>query len=424
MNDAKSHVPLSMLSLFQSSDKKELDSSSIDRDYPFLKVTGLDPDEEEDFRYYLYESEIEFVKQRMDLLGISIDKIKRDFEIGMKMETDQLIESRKNAVEIRKRIKVQYGDKRASPVKRLDLDTYNFEFWLASVKVVLENRYLYPRRRNTEIKSYIFNYNDDTFGFPSSTFDERYITRVALDVLEGDKVILDYTDLVYSEIYEPDDDLVLEAIGYDFHNIPVFDTILILTEGTSDTYFLSKCLNILYPHLTDRILFADLGAVNAAGGASQIVAFLKIFIAASFKSRVLALFDSDTAAKDALRALDGIKLPNNIGIMLLPSLDIFKSWPTIGPQGEDINVDINGKAVSLELFFPDKLLSGDKGLYPIHWRGYSSASRQYQGEIINKDNIQKSFRSIIESGEIDKSELGKIEELFTHIFEYARNTNY
>ena len=135
----------------------------------------------------------------------------------------------------------------------------------------------------------------------------------------------------------------------------------------------------------------DFHTSNIAGGASALVHTLKAFVSAGIRNKMIAVFDNDTAARDALRAVDGVALPDNIRILTLPHLDLATNYPTIGPQG-NIDIDINGLACSIELYFGEDILTGNDGnLTPVQWRGYNQTLKQYQGEILNKRSLQDRY---------------------------------
>ncbi len=55
-------------------------------------------------------------------------------------------------------------------------------------------------------------------------------------------------------------------------------------------------------------------------------------------------------------------------------------------------MNVNGLAGSLEIYFgEDVLRRNDGSLTPVQWRGYDVALNQYQGEILNKGELQERF---------------------------------
>jgi hypothetical protein len=135
------------------------------------------------------------------------------------------------------------------------------------------------------------------------------------------------------------------------------------------------------------------------GGASGLVRALKAFAAAGVANRVVGLFDSDTAASDALLSLNKTKLPRNFRALQLPYLDTASSYPTLGPTGTS-TFDVNGLACSIELYLGVDVLAGTDGeLRPVQWTGYNPRLKQYQGEVLNKSEIQEQFRAKVQRTE-------------------------
>jgi hypothetical protein len=84
-------------------------------------------------------------------------------------------------------------------------------------------------------------------------------------------------------------------------------------------------------------------------------------------------------------------LPSNIKVLRLPDIELAKSYPTIGPQGEHL-VDVNGKAAGIELYLgKQNLISTEGMLTRVRWRGYSDKMAAYQGELEGKADIVKRF---------------------------------
>ncbi|MFH9829400.1 hypothetical protein [Streptomyces bobili] len=173
--------------------------------------------------------------------------------------------------------------------------------------------------------------------------------------------------------------------------------LVVLTEGSTDVAILKPALELLYPHLTDLVRFMDYGA-RPQGGAGPLVTAVRAFAAAGIANPVIALFDNDTAASEALRPLARNTLPNNIKVMQYPPLELASDYPTLGPPsidtptGSPTRADVNGLAGSIELYLgKDTLSLPDGNLRPVQWRSYSSACQQYQGEVTDKKAVQQAY---------------------------------
>ena len=197
--------------------------------------------------------------------------------------------------------------------------------------------------------------------------------------------------------------------------------IIVLTEGSTDREFLERTLKVLYPELSKYYSFLEFHSSNLQGGASSLVHLVKGFVGAGIFNKTIAILDNDTAAIDALRSLRNVSLPDTIRVITLPHLSLAENYPTIGPQG-NLNVDINGLACSIEIYFGSDVLSDAQGvLTPIQWMGYNKALQKYNGEIINKREIQEKYRSLLDKVEkgqvgINECDWSGMKEVFRSIF--------
>jgi hypothetical protein len=226
--------------------------------------------------------------------------------------------------------------------------------------------------------------------FPS--YDFRVFMRAAVEITGTDaQVTYDLSDLVAGEYVSQDEDLCGWARRQTADDFVLYHKVVVLTEGSSDSWAIEGALKVLYPHLTDYYSFMDFQGVRAPGGAGALVAMIKAFVGAGIVNRIIAVFDNDTAARSALRGLRNVQMPENVRVIHYPYLDAAREYPTLGPQGI-INMDVNGLAGSLELYFGlDVLQQSDGTLTAIQWRGYDDTLGQYQGELMNKPELQSRF---------------------------------
>lgn len=201
---------------------------------------------------------------------------------------------------------------------------------------------------------------------------------------DEDYIILDYSDLNgggYMEISEFNNR----------NNNPI-----IIVEGPNDYNILSKSLKIIYPELVDNITFLDIESYKVQSDAGAVVKMIKSFAGAGIKNRILAVLDNDTGAKSALCSIKNksIKLPGNLRIAQYPNIKICEKYPTIGPQGES-PININGLAGSIEMYLGEEILTKDNKLEKVMWTSYMPDVQEYQGEIINKKDVNKRFNDIV-----------------------------
>ncbi|QKV76782.1 hypothetical protein [Amycolatopsis sp. Hca4] len=227
----------------------------------------------------------------------------------------------------------------------------------------------------------------------------RAILTILLEAFPSAEVRLDLTEAVLNgEVWEDLDTLCSNALKrlrfFGGADAPV----IVLTEGKMDAQALSDGISILYPHLVDVVKFMDY-LQKPDGGAGPLVTFVKAFAAAGVANRVVAIFDNDAAAAEALLSLRVESLPSNIRILTYPYLELFSSYPTLGPpvgadeEAELVLANIHGRAASIELYLGRDVLAGDDGtLVPVQWKSYMHKVRRYQGEVVGKGDLQKRWK--------------------------------
>lgn len=207
------------------------------------------------------------------------------------------------------------------------------------------------------------------------------------DVDDSSNVTLDISEFAYEGWY---DDSMLE-INEVAENIQRSSAPpIVLTEGVFDRKVLKESVELLYPHLTNYIKFLDTD-YKTEGGAGMLVKTLKSFAAAGISNRIVAIFDNDTAAYDAISSLRNVSLPANYRIMHYPDIKLGNNYPTLGPQGS-VDMNINKLAGAIELYLGNDALLDDQGNYrPVQWTGYVGKLAKYQGELLDKSKIQDKF---------------------------------
>ena len=159
------------------------------------------------------------------------------------------------------------------------------------------------------------------------------------------------------------------------------------------------------------------------GSASSLVQVIKAFSAAGINNSMIAIFDNDTAARDAIKKLDKLPVADNIRVMRLPELEILNNYPTSGPQGNN-EMNVNGLAGSIELYFEDSTLKDKNNSYfPVVWKGFVDGVKDYQGEVCEKGLIQSHFANVldrIEAGEaISNFNFSSMKKVFQKVFGFT-----
>ena len=230
--------------------------------------------------------------------------------------------------------------------------------------------------------------------------DERVLLRVIVDEVADDaEVVLDITDLVDGGYLGEDEDADEDwPSTWDLGSGPP----IIITEGSFDAYVLRNAIDVLKPHLTPYIKFLDYNVGNE-GGAAAAVRMLRSFAAAGISNRLVALFDNDSAAYEAVMALAGSGLPSHFAVMHYPDLPLAQEYPTLGPQG-NTTMNVNRLAGSIELYLGEDILRSQVGeLMPVQWKGYMGKVRTYQGEIISKSAVQSAFLDKVKTAKANPS---------------------
>ena len=223
--------------------------------------------------------------------------------------------------------------------------------------------------------------------------------RLALEVCEPDaELIYDITDLVRTEASaEDEEDYVAYVDGLMSSSYASSAKTIILTEGRTDSRFISESLKLLYPHLAEYFSFMDFENARVSGGAGNLANLVKAFAGAGIVNKTIAIFDNDTAGDAAMLTLRSVTLPDSIRVLRLPDSEFLLTYPTIGPSGAT-PMNVNGRAASIELYLGADVLRDENGeLLPVQWTGYEPALQKYQGEVLFKDRIRERFDSRLDA---------------------------
>jgi len=193
-----------------------------------------------------------------------------------------------------------------------------------------------------------------------------------------------------------------------------YEKIIILTEGKTDVEFISKSIEILYPHLKYYYHFIDFDEYKVESNASALVKLVASFAAAKVKHPIIALFDNDTTGVMEMKKLTSINLPTNIKVLKYPDILLAKKYPTKGPTGNR-KMNINGSACGIELYFGRDVLTMDSELMPIQWKGFNEKENKYQGEIAEKHFVQEAYRKKLKN--TSTKELTEMNQLLNEIFD-------
>lgn len=373
-----------------------------------------DPDDEDSEKYtkHMYVTTVQKAKERLDALGFSVSRAEHIFD-----------ETKYEAIyydALLSHLHIDYDDFEEKAKKRIEKHV-TFRKWKNSLDKIIKheladgNIYHFDKSDakvigiNTECDKIIYYSlkdadNESYYGLKTEVIDIAYIIRLILESCEPeDEIILDFT-----YIGDWADDCIPKALMATENE----EKTIVLVEGTSDKDILEFAMSRIYPHLSDLFYFMDFEdgyGGKRGGGASLIVTNLKAFYFSKLKSKFIAIFDNDVEGYQSKCSLENdIKnWSNNIKIFLYPQDKLFKSYPTLLPNGTICNDDINKKACSIELYLPDSIIKENEVFYPIEWEARkkikkgSAEEYLYQGVITHKEEIKKKFismRNKIEAG--------------------------
>lgn len=339
-------------------------------------------DPEEDGLYSIHElvSTGKAIRERLEVLGIGINSVAKMFN---RLVSEATVRNGEFTEFIRERL----GDneevgRRYHEEARL-LSELTFDSWTTRV------RCLYERQEFEGQFSKLIGIWEEA--------DPRYLIMAVLAALHDAKEVrIDVTDIVLGGYMTTEDNPRETALELITDEISTGVPVVVLTEGSSDARILEQALRVLKPHLVGFLRFPDF-SFSPESNAVALVKTLKTFASAGIRNRVVAIFDNDTAAEEALLALKNVQLPRNFFVVRLPELSLATSYPTVGPTGA-ATMDVNGLAGSIELYLGEDVLRDKDGqLYPVKWGGYSNLLQRYQGEVDHKKQVQKAFHAKVKT---------------------------
>jgi hypothetical protein len=361
----KAWVPDEFIYLFQENDRWGVYPENEDEE-----------DEEPEVGYFATRA---VILHRLEIAGYTAEHARGSFELWLEKQRKSLARFVIDGVDPADQITAQ-------------LERFNYEEWQRRLRDVLTTRYDSSRPMDVyvdEIDRMMRSLNQDWLFFSGDVLTS---IRAMLEALpEVQEISLDIGPLIGGGWIEPDAKICEERRAPDAQWRSILQPTVIIAEGSTDIAVLKRSLQRLHPHLADYITFFDYEGSNPDGGASYIVKFLRAFAAARINTPILAMFDNDAAGLEALGAASRLALPDHIQVTKLPDIELARCYPTLGPQGEHV-VDINGRAVSIELFLGrQNLAKQDGSLTPIVWGNYVPKVQSYQGAIQDKSDIFSRF---------------------------------
>jgi HEPN superfamily Toprim-like protein len=372
---SKSMVIPQAMTIFRETDKRTFARKISDRN-PKVWEKPDSPEVDEAEIAIQYACSTCKVIDRLNVMGFNLRRVRQEFESLRRLEIGQLASWEDDSGTISEDMKF--------------LEGLAFEEYAEGLRQVIARGLLpwplYEPNGDSPVVKYILSDNDDrVLGFFGS--DVRSLLRLACEVVNPEsEVVQDITEIVS----EQDETVCSNAIRALTSHYPEDSPRIVLVEGSTDAAILREALDLLYPHLSDYYTFFDFESSRSQGGTGHLVSIVKAFAAAGVSNRIVAIFDNDTAAREARRTLDALSLPPNIAVLHYPALERLRSYPTIGPTGP-MPFDINGLAASIELYLGEDVLSENGAVTPVQWKGFSESLGAYQGEVMHKAQLQSAF---------------------------------
>jgi hypothetical protein len=272
VGSTKDEIDPDLLQLFRSSDKNIITANKKNLPNQSSRwVEYVENIEEEDIYVVFYSASAKIIKDRLELIGYSLDNAKKAYSCYLKHGINS---NEKYAIESGSSI--DFYESKINILRSLSV-----EVWLSTLKEIYEKRLTYRQysRKNEDSCLIAYMLKEDWYGFPG--VDLNAALRLVLEVIpEDNECVYDVTDLILAEYCELDEDLVEYAANTSFHgyyNNENNGKTIILTEGKSDSLVLSESLSLLYPHLADYFTFMDFDSAKVGGGAGSLANMVKSF---------------------------------------------------------------------------------------------------------------------------------------------------
>ncbi len=369
-----------LLSLFQESDKRIVDST--------LGECGLygevdQGEEDESITLVQYVCSGSVARDRLELMGFTRSVAEKGFRVGLKSEIEKLEEWSHSSL----------GDvfeETLDVLRHLTLEQWQDALREVEVRS-LDGISTHDHDTLSTLSSLLrYVLTNEWYGFPGHEL--RHFLRLIIDTFPLEtELVYDLTGLVLGGWITDSEELIQYLDDEVSANYNAERRIIVITEGHTDSVILSRSISLLYPHIAEFFRFLDFQGPKVPGGAGALAGRTRAFIGAGIVNRVISLFDNDTAAEAAIASLASVKLPGSIIVCQYPDLELASNYPTLGPSGM-VSMDVNGLAGSIEMYLgTDCLLDESGNLYPVHWKGFDSNLRKYQGEVMQKRAIMKAF---------------------------------
>lgn len=200
----------------------------------------------------------------------------------------------------------------------------------------------------------------------------------------------------------------------------IVDRTVVMLEGATDRDALRKSLDQLRPDVSHLFEVLDASQWINDGGCGYVRRGIGILAGIRGMVAVVALLDNDAEGRSVVKEMEG-KCPRNVVVGSLPDTELGENWPTIGPGGER-NENVNGKAMSIEMYMGEDNLEREGKRKRIRWTSYVKSIGEYQGAIEGKGETQRRFNRAISGGETASSSMfGDMRKVLEQLIEMSAN---
>jgi hypothetical protein len=323
------------------------------------------------------------IKSRLDLLGYSINNLRRIYEKYLSDYFDEIPQD------------VLSYDDLVMAFSTISIEGYrqNFDNYKLGESAALAHLLNHPIFESLK-KPFV---GVDSLMFDSETFFEKFDAHFLLRLLmENPDNLGLHLEWKTADVIEGGwvDEIIV--------GLSDSDKFLIVSEGSSDTFVLKQALERLRPDIVDFFTFIDMEENYPFTGTGNLYRFCQGLSSIKIQNKVLIIFDNDLEGVANYERVKRLKLPQNMGVMKLPDIECFDNFPTIGVSGESLQ-DINGRAVAIECFLD--FAKVEKAIHRIRWTNYIKEMNNYQGSLEDKDTYVSSFKDYYRKMDYDFTKL-------------------
>ena len=236
-----------------------------------------DVDNERDHAIVKYTARLAVVRDRLDLMGYTLPRVRQYFQDSLRHNIDDIINSNENP-------RLAGSDEmRTLRYRKIEfLRGVDFDKWLEAFAFVLDHDlkpgYLLQDQKSSDLPPLVRLLIGDLRceGVWTPFDDARWMIRAVVEVARHDlELVYDLTELFFSEQLYLDEDLCGRARRQAADECTFNHRLVVLTEGSTDKWAIEGTFRLLYPHLVDYYSFMDFGPAKVQGGAAALVSVVK-----------------------------------------------------------------------------------------------------------------------------------------------------